>query len=93
MRAAGPVVWLTADIEAITSRILGDSTSTERRPALTSLPPRQEIEELLARRTPLYAQAASLTINTTDRRVDDIVDEIVNTLPGSCLTKSREAGR
>ncbi|OAI54073.1 shikimate kinase [Planctomyces sp. SCGC AG-212-M04] len=82
MQSAGPVVWLTAPTDVIVQRMADDATSTERRPALTSLPPRDEIEQLLAKRTPLYAQAASITIETSGKRVDQIVEEILTALPG-----------
>jgi shikimate kinase len=90
MQGAGPVVWLTAPTDVIVERMAADVTSTERRPALTSLPPRDEIEQLLARRTPVYAQAASITVETSGKRVDDIVDEILAAL-GPRL--SAEGGR
>jgi shikimate kinase len=96
MQSAGPVVWLTAPTEVIIQRMAGDETSPERRPALTSLPPREEIEELLAKRTPLYAQAASITVETSGKRVDQIVDEILKALgPEWTLASTRapEAGR
>jgi len=81
MQAAGPVVWLTAPTDVIVKRMAEDSTSAERRPALTALPPRDEIEQLLAKRTPLYAQAASITVETSGKRVDEIVNEILAALP------------
>jgi shikimate kinase len=90
MQKAGPVVWLTAPTDVIVKRMAADVTSTERRPALTSLPPRDEIEQLLAKRTPLYAQAASITVETSGKRVDDIVDEILAALEPRLAT---EGGR
>jgi shikimate kinase len=63
-KAAGPVVWLKAGIDTIERRILGDETTTERRPNLTSTGGRQEIEDLLAIRNPIYKEAASITIET-----------------------------
>lgn len=77
IRAAGPAIWLTASLDSIFSRIHGDATSAGRRPSLTEADPRTEIEILLARRTPLYAETASLTINTEGRSPAAIVDEIV----------------
>jgi shikimate kinase len=80
MKNAGPVVWLSAPIDVIAGRMDADATTAERRPALTALPPRAEIEELLAKRTPLYAQAASLKVETGGRSVESIVDEILDSL-------------
>lgn len=76
MRAAGPVVWLTAPVDLLLERLQRDPTTGERRPSLTGLPPRQEIEELLARREPLYADAATIRIDTAGRDVKSLVDEI-----------------
>ncbi len=88
MRLAGPVVWLTAPIDVIAQRVEEDATSNDRRPSLTALPPRDEIEQLLAKRTPLYAQAASITVETSGKSVDSIVEEILAALP-----KAAEGGR
>ncbi len=92
MQSAGPVVWLTAPTEVIVQRMADDATSADRRPALTSLPPRDEIEQLLAKRTPVYAQAASITVETSGKPVDQIVDEILSAL-GPEWTTTLEAGR
>src|SRR5579871_3654863 len=35
MRAAGRIVWLTADVETLWQRLQGDPTTAERRPMLT----------------------------------------------------------
>jgi shikimate kinase len=91
MRSAGPVVWLTAPTDVIVQRMADDATSTERRPALTSLPPRDEIEQLLAQRTPLYAQAASITVETSGKHVDAIVEEILSALPREVTSTAEDA--
>ncbi|HVJ85163.1 MAG TPA: shikimate kinase [Caulifigura sp.] len=88
MRLAGSVVWLTAPTDVIVQRMAEDATSVERRPSLTGLPPREEIEQLLAKRTPLYAQAASITVETSGKRVDAIVDEIISALPPGVATRA-----
>ncbi len=84
------MVWLTAPVETIAQRMEGDASSTDRRPSLTGLPPREEIEQLLQKRGPLYAQAASLTVETSGKSVDAIVNEILGQLS---LTGAGEAGR
>jgi shikimate kinase len=77
IRAAGPAVWLTASLDSIYHRIHGDATTAGRRPSLTGSDPRTEIETLLARRTPLYAETSSCVIDTEGRSPTAIVDEIV----------------
>jgi len=78
---AGPVVWLQASIETITSRILTDSTTKSRRPNLTKTGGIAEIRELLAAREPLYQQTASIAINTDGGSLEEVVTKIVEQLP------------
>jgi shikimate kinase len=80
IKAAGPVVWLRASTETILARMRSDATTTERRPNLTPAGGRHEVEELLARREPLYREAASVIVDTEGRTVEAIVEEIVATL-------------
>jgi shikimate kinase len=79
-RAAGPVVWLRASIATIWARIGPDLGAGGGRPALTLLDPRAEVEALAAQREPVYAEAASVVIDTDDRSVDEIVEAIVDQL-------------
>ncbi len=81
IRAAGPAVWLTASLDTIVSRLAVDPTTTGRRPSLTEHDPRTEIAMVLATRTPLYAETASMTLDTEGRSAAAIVDEIVLALP------------
>ena len=83
IRAAGPAVWLTASLDSILARLHEDATTSTRRPALTGSDPRTEIETLLAARTPLYAETATLTIDSERRSPEAIVDEIMLALPRS----------
>lgn len=77
---AGPVVWLRASIDTIWSRIGHDLGAGGGRPALTSLDPRSEVEALAVQREPVYAEAASIVVDTDDRSVDDIVAVIAHQL-------------
>lgn len=79
MREAGPVVWLQATPETIWARI--GATLGAGRPSLTGLEPREEIEQLLAERSPVYALAATIAVPTDGRSVTAIVDEIESRLP------------
>jgi shikimate kinase len=76
----GWVVWLTADADSLWQRLQTDTTSGERRPSLTALPPREEIIEVLRVREPLYAACAHHRIETAGRTVEDIVAEILTVL-------------
>lgn len=76
------VIWLQVDIASATSRV-GMNTA---RPLLIGNV-RGKMAELMAERTPLYEEVSSITINTSARKVREVVDELVD------LLKVREAAR
>ena len=80
MKSSGPVVWLKAAVEILASRIESDATTTLRRPNLTSLGGRQEIENVLTVREPLYRDCATLTVETDDRNISEIVTSILSSI-------------
>jgi shikimate kinase len=65
LRAAGRVIWLTADAETLWQRLQGDTTTPERRPHLAG-GGLLEIQQLLEVRRPLYQACADITVDTTD---------------------------
>jgi len=76
MRAAGRIVCLTADVETILARVGGG----EDRPLLASAPDRAAtVRELLADRAEAYADA-DLTIDTSDKTVEGLIEEITDGL-------------
>lgn len=77
MREAGPVVWLQASVQTLWQRIQNDPRSAAMRPALTDRDPLAEIECMLAEREPLYAETATVVVNTDGLSVERIVDEIL----------------
>jgi shikimate kinase len=79
MRAAGQVVWLTADAETIWQRLQEDASTTERRPALT-VGGLAEVRELLQLREPLYLACADWTVNTVGRTPEQVAQEIISYL-------------
>lgn len=74
---AGPVVWLTASVDAIVARLATDTSTVTRRPDLTKTGGRAEIETLLAARTPLYRECATLVVATDHKSPGEVADEIV----------------
>ncbi|MDR1291212.1 MAG: shikimate kinase [Planctomycetaceae bacterium] len=74
-RDNGKVVWLQASPEIILKRIQTDSSTLTARPNLTSLPQLDEITELITKRTPLYKQTATITINTDNHSPQQIADQ------------------
>ena len=83
MLAAGHVIWLTANADTILTRMLGDATTADRRPSLTSLPPREEIVTVLERREPIYRETGHLIVDTENRSFEALVAKIIGlTKPG-----------
>ena len=79
MRAAGKVIWLTADAQTIWERFQTDPATAERRPPLT-VGGLAEIEEVLKVREPLYQACADLIISTEGRSTEKIAQQIAHWL-------------
>lgn len=73
----GVAVWLKIDADTVIQRLAGDASTAERRPSLTSLPIRAEVESLLQKRQPLYQQVANYEVDAAGQSVAAIVDQIV----------------
>ena len=74
---AGPVVWLRAGVESIMARLAADAATSSRRPKLTSAGGREEIETVLAARTPIYEACATLIVDTDGKTAVEVADEII----------------
>jgi shikimate kinase len=79
LRAAGRVIWLTADVETLWQRLQADASTSERRPHLAGGGLR-EIQQLLEVRRPLYQTCADLIVDTTDRSPDAVACRILELL-------------
>jgi shikimate kinase len=80
MHTAGPVVWLTASSSTILMRLAADASTRQRRPNLTNLTEREEVETVLREREPLYQACADVIVETDGRTCDEIVEEILRAL-------------
>lgn len=76
----GAVVWLQASVNALLERLAGDATTAARRPNLTKAGGQHEIERLLAERTPIYRQCATLEVDTQEKDPAEIAGEIAQAL-------------
>lgn len=83
IRVSGTCFWLDADAETLADRLAGDSSTTERRPALTNLPGIDEIRHLLDSRQPLYRLAADHRVETAGRGAEQVAEEILSLWLGS----------
>jgi len=72
----GILIWLDADVETIVQRIQNDSRSDEKRPFLSGNDLLQETIDILEQRAPVYRRLADFSVNTTNKGIDEIVDEI-----------------
>ena len=70
-----PVVWLEVSLTAAVKRVGIGAT----RPLLMGNV-RGRLMELMAERTPIYTELAAVRVDTTDRSIHDVVEEIVEAL-------------
>jgi shikimate kinase len=74
--AAGSVVWLTANVDTIMARLERDASTASRRPNLTTIGGRAEVELVLAKRVPLYQACATLVVDTEGKTAAQVAGEI-----------------
>jgi shikimate kinase len=79
LRDCGVIICLTARADVIARRI---ASGVKARPLLAhgGMPVQQRIAELMEKRREAYARAA-LTIDTSDRSVDQVINAILDALP------------
>ena len=76
LKESGTLICLSARPEVILERTLANLPS---RPLLQGDSPLGRVEELLELRAPFYAKA-DLTLDTSDRSIEEVVEEILKTL-------------
>ena len=76
LRAAGKVIWLIAEADALWQRMHADSATVEQRPDL-SCGGLAEIQEQMRLREPLYRSIADLIIDTGGRSPEEIATDIL----------------
>ncbi len=80
LKSIARVVFLHAPPEVLWERISSDSDSSVSRPAFTSTAGLLEVKGVLAFRFPIYREIADIAINTDDKSIEEIADEIVRRL-------------
>jgi len=73
LKGIGKIVYLRTKAETIYQRIKDDNS----RPLLNTPDPRQKIHDLLNERTPIYEKTADVVVDTDNKSVGQIVDEIL----------------
>jgi shikimate kinase len=76
LKNQGILIWLNADVETIVQRIQNDSQSNGKRPFFSGNDLLQETVDVLEKRMPVYRRLADLSVNTANKGIDEIVDEI-----------------
>jgi shikimate kinase len=75
------IVWLTATPTTLRRRLEHDPETTAQRPPLEGASTIDEIESVLARRTPLYQEWSDHVVATDDRNMESIADELISLMP------------
>ena len=78
--SGSPVIWLQASPTVLAKRLAADAASPSQRPSLTGAGLLEEIEQVLAERTPIYRQCATLEVDTENRSPDAIAEVIYREL-------------
>lgn len=74
LRRLGYVIYLKASKETLMKRLQGDTS----RPLLVGEHVEERVENLLRVRTPIYEKVAHLTVTTDQKKIYEIIDEIVD---------------
>ncbi|MHA1147047.1 MAG: shikimate kinase [Promethearchaeota archaeon] len=69
------IILLTADAETIYKRAMKDGPET--RPVINKEDPKTEIHNVLSFREPFYKAAAEITVDTSQKTIEEIVNEIL----------------
>lgn len=77
-RAGGTVVWLDVDLATAARR-----AGFNRDRPLLAVNPRAMLRTMLEARAPLYAEVATATVHTGDRPHEEVLAEVLATLPTS----------
>ncbi|MBI9082157.1 MAG: shikimate kinase [Desulfobacterales bacterium] len=77
LKQSGTTVWLRASAETILSRMGADAQTGSLRPALTDKGLEEEVRDTLARRKPLYAEAADLTVDTDGKTIETVCNLVL----------------
>ncbi len=78
LRQMGLIVWLTAEVETILTRMKFDPGNTDNRPALSDKDWENETRDLLLQRSPVYRQLADFSIATDGKTAEMIGEELLS---------------
>jgi len=91
LKKNGLFIWLTADVKTIMERMLADQNSGSQRPSLSDDEIYTETTMILKKREPTYRELADFTVDTSVKRIEGVVDDILTFLehlnPTDCTDK------
>ncbi len=76
LKQSGVMIWLNAPLEDIIERLKKDAQKGGTRPQFTTGNIVQETIDIMRQRLPLYEKAADYTIDTLNKNVEKVVEEI-----------------
>ena len=76
LKSNGLFVWLSADVKTIVKRMRSDQKNMNHRPPLSHDDLATECSVILGKREPVYRELADLIIDTSDKGINKVVDEI-----------------
>lgn len=74
LRPHAHVIWLDADPATLYARMHSDVHTEMQRPPLTNKSSFAEIEEVMAKRRPLYQSGSDLRVDSGNRTPDEVLD-------------------
>lgn len=80
LRTRYVVVWLKADVNTILRRMSADRQTAGQRPPLTDNSIEEEVVQVLARRTPLYAAGSDLVVDTAGGKPEALAASLLHRL-------------
>ena len=89
----GRFVWLQADARVLALRMSRDRSGALQRPSLTGAGTLMEVEEVLAKRLPVYRAVADIVIDTAGKGPVEIASEIAGRLEGDPMDEERKRKR
>lgn len=85
LSVAGPVAWLQGDAATLAARITADTGTAANRPRLTDAASvEEETRRLLAEREPLYAECATVALDTSVLSAEAVADRLAEWLRTRC---------
>ena len=90
LKDKGFFIWLTAEAQTILERLSDDGKTLEQRPSLAGKDPDEETKFLLKAREPLYAKIADCRVDTSDRSIEEVADEVIRILGRDAGSEIRE---